>query len=120
MNVISVAKMHDDGCKILFGDHITIIRDNISLCIGRNHQGSFKLFPGLFGPEADTTIILELKRMITKVKHDRNVVMCHKRLAHMKLPNIHNLINSHYMYDMKMVKKMKCVDCEGLKPTLIP
>ena len=34
----------------------------------------------------------------------------------MKLPDIHILINSHYLYDMKMVKKMKCVDCKGLKP----
>ena len=34
----------------------------------------------------------------------------------MKLPDIHILINSHYLYDMKMVKKMKCVDCKGFKP----
>ena len=34
----------------------------------------------------------------------------------MKLLDIHILINSHYLYDMKMVKKMKSVDCKGLKP----
>ena len=38
----------------------------------------------------------------------------------MKLPDIHNLINSHYLYDMKMVKKMKYVDCKGLKPHTRP
>ena len=27
----------------------------------------------------------------------------------MKLPEIHILINSHYLYDMEMVKKMKCL-----------
>ena len=58
--------------------------------------------------------------MITKVKEDRNVVTWHKRLAHMKLPDIHNLINSHYLYGMNMVKKMKCIDCKGLKPHTRP
>ena len=38
----------------------------------------------------------------------------------MKLPDIHNFINSQYLYDMKMVKKMKCVDCMGLKPHTHP
>ena len=73
-----------------------------------------------FGPGANTTTILKLKQMITKAKDDRNAVMWHKRLAHMRLLYIHNLINSHYLYDMKMVKKMKCVDCKGLKPHIFP
>ena len=38
----------------------------------------------------------------------------------MKLANIYILINSHYLYDMKMVKKLKCVDCKGLKPHTRP
>ena len=58
--------------------------------------------------------------MITKVKEHINVVMWHKRLVHIKLLNIHNLINSHYLYDMKMVKKIKYVDCKGLKPHTHP
>ena len=33
----------------------------------------------------------------------------------MKLPEIHILINSHYLYDMKMVKKLKCANCKRLK-----
>ena len=49
--------------------------------------------------------------------------MWNKRLAHMKLSKIHNLINSHYLYDMKMVKKkkkMKYIDFKGLKPHTRP
>ena len=42
--------------------------------------------------------------------------MWYKTLAHIKLPNIHNLINSQYLYDMKMVKKMKYIDFKGLQP----
>ena len=41
--------------------------------------------------------------------------MLHMRLANMKLVDIHILTNSHYLYDMKMVKKLICVDCKGLK-----
>ena len=37
MSVISVVKLHDEGCKILFNDHITIMRENVTLCIGRKH-----------------------------------------------------------------------------------
>ena len=54
--------------------------------------------------------------MITRMKEDQHAVMWHKRLAHMKLVDVHNLISSHYLYDMKMVKKMKCVYYKGLKP----
>ena len=74
------------------------------------------MFPKPVGPKADMFTILELEPIITKVKEDRNAVKWHKRLAHMKLPDIHILINSHYLYDMKMVKKLKCADCNGLKP----
>ena len=66
------------------------------------------------------TTILELKQIITKGTEDRNAIMCHKRLAHMKLLDIHILINSHYLYDIKMVKKLKCVDYKGLKPYTSP
>ena len=38
----------------------------------------------------------------------------------MKLPDIHNLTNSHYLCDMKMVKKMKYVDCKGIQPHTCP
>ena len=79
-----------------------------------------ELFPKPFKPEANTTTILELEQMITKLKEDRNVVIWHNRLTHMKLPDIHNLINSRYLHDMKMVKKMKCVYCKGLKPHTHP
>ena len=34
----------------------------------------------------------------------------------MKLPNIHILMDSDYLFDMKMVKKLKCRDSKGLKP----
>ena len=78
MNVVSVAKLHDKGCKILFDDHVTIMRENVTFCVGRKQQGLFELFP--VGPGAYTTTILELEQMITKVKEDRNVLMWHKRL----------------------------------------
>ena len=120
MDFISVVKLHEEGCKILFDDHITIMRENATLGIGMKQQGLFELFPKPVGPRTNTTTILELEQMITQVKEDRNVVMWHKRLAHMKLPNIYILINSHYLYDMKMVKKMKCADCKGLKPHTCP
>ena len=35
INVISMAKLHEEGCKILFDDHVTIMRENVTLCIGR-------------------------------------------------------------------------------------
>ena len=35
MNVISTAKLHEESGKILFNDHVTIMRDNVTLCIGR-------------------------------------------------------------------------------------
>ena len=38
----------------------------------------------------------------------------------MKLPDIHILINSHYLYDIKMVKKLKYADCKGLKHHTCP
>ena len=41
MNVISVAKVH---AKILFDDHVTIVRENIIIFIGRKHQWLFELF----------------------------------------------------------------------------
>ena len=53
--------------------------------------------------------------MISKVKEDRNAVIWHKRLAHMKLFDIRVLMDSHYLFDMKMVKKLKCADYKGLK-----
>ena len=120
MNFIFVAKLHDERCNILFDDHVTIMRDNVTLCLGRKHQGLFELFPDPFGPRADTTTILKLEQMITKVKEDQNFVTWHKRLAHIKLPDIHNLITSHYLYDIKMMNKMKRVDCKGLKPHTCP
>ena len=33
----------------------------------------------------------------------------------MKLPDIYILIDSHYLYVIKMVKKLKCAYCKGLK-----
>ena len=33
MNVISVAKLHDEGCTILFDNPVTIIRENVTICI---------------------------------------------------------------------------------------
>ena len=75
MNVISVAKFHKEGCKIFFDDHVTIMRDNVTLCIGKKQQWLFELFPELVGPRANKTTILELEQMITKVKEDKNVVM---------------------------------------------
>ena len=38
----------------------------------------------------------------------------------MKLPDIHILINSYYLYDMKMVKKLKCANSKRLKPHTHP
>ena len=35
MNVIYVAKFHKIGCKIFFDDHVTFIRENATLSIGR-------------------------------------------------------------------------------------
>ena len=35
INVISMAKLHEEGCKILFDDHITIMRENVTLCVAR-------------------------------------------------------------------------------------
>ena len=61
MSFIYVSKLQDEGCKILFDDHVTIMRDNVTLCIGRKHQGLFELFPEPFGPRVDTTTILELE-----------------------------------------------------------
>ena len=34
MNIISVAKLDDKGCKILLHDNVTIMREKDSLCIG--------------------------------------------------------------------------------------
>ena len=34
----------------------------------------------------------------------------------MKLFEIRVLMDSYYLFDMKMVMKLKCVDCKGLKP----
>ena len=51
MNIISVAKMHDEGCKILFDDHVTIMRENITLYNGRQHQGLFEFFLSLLDLE---------------------------------------------------------------------
>ena len=70
MNVISMVKSHEEGCKILFDDHITIMRENVTLCVRRKQQGLFELFPKPIGPRADTTTILELEQMVTKVKED--------------------------------------------------
>ena len=97
MNVISVAKLHEEGCKIFFDDHVTTIRENVILSIGRKLQWLFELFPESVGPRADMTTIPELEQIISKVKEDKNATMCNKRLAHMKHSNIHILINSHYL-----------------------
>ena len=70
MNVILIAKLHEEGCKILFDDYITIMRENVTLCIRRKQHGLFELFPDLIGPGADTTTILELEQMIIKEKED--------------------------------------------------
>ena len=58
--------------------------------------------------------------MISMVKEDHNATMWHKRPTHMKLSDIHVLMDSRYLFDMKMVKKLKCVDCKGLKPHTRP
>ena len=75
VNVMSVAKVDDEGCKILLDDHITIIRENIILCIERKLQGLFELFLEPFGPKTDTTTILELERIVNKVKEDKIAIM---------------------------------------------
>ena len=61
MSIISIAKLLDEGCKILFDDHVTIMKGNVTLCIGRKHQGLFELVLEPIGPGADTTTILELE-----------------------------------------------------------
>ena len=68
MNIISIAKLHEEGCKILFDDHVTIMRENVPRCIGRKQQELFELFHEPVGPRVVMTIILELKQMITKAK----------------------------------------------------
>ena len=70
MNIISMANLHEKGYKILFGYHITIMRECVTLCIGRKQQRLFELFPKLIGPGAYTTTIFELEQIITKVKED--------------------------------------------------
>ena len=61
INVISMEKLHEEGYKILFDDHVTIMRENVTLCIGRKQQGLFELLLKPIGPAADTTTILELE-----------------------------------------------------------
>ena len=97
-------------------NNTTIMRENITLCIVTEKQGLYELSPEPIGLGVDKTTIFEFKQMISKVNEDRNAVMWHKRLAHMKLANIHVLMDSHYLFDMKMVKKLKCSYCKGLKP----
>ena len=41
MNVISVAKMHEEDCKVLFDNHVTIMRKNITLYIRMEKQGLY-------------------------------------------------------------------------------
>ena len=68
MNVISMAKLHEEGCKILFDDHVTIMRENVTLCIRRKQQRLFELFLEPVRLGADMATILDLEQMITKVK----------------------------------------------------
>ena len=120
MSVIFVANLHEEGCKVLFDDHVTIIRENITLCVGIKKQGLYELSSEPIGPRADKKTILEFEKMISKVKEDRNACMLHKRLAHMKLFKIHISMDSHYLFDIKIVKKLKCADCKRLKPHSCP
>ena len=115
ISIISVAKLHEEGFKVLFDDHVTIMRENITPCVGREKQRPYEYLE-LIEPRAYKTTILKFEQMISKVKDDHNVVMWHKRLAHMKLPESHVLMDSHYLFNMKMLKKLKCSDCKGLKP----
>ena len=47
MSVISMAKLHEEGCKALFDDHVTIMRENITLSVGMEKQRLYELSPGL-------------------------------------------------------------------------
>ena len=120
MSIISMAKLHEEGCEILFDDHVTILRENITLCVGREKQRLYDSSLEPIGLEVDKTTRIKFELMIPKVKEDQNIVMWHKRLAHMTLADIHILINSHYLYHIKMVNKFKCVDCKRLKPHTHP
>ena len=75
MNVISVAKLHEESCKVLFDDCVTIMRESITLCVGKKQQGLCELFPEPIGPEVDKTTLLEFEQMISKVLEDQNAVM---------------------------------------------
>ena len=65
-----MSKLHEESCKILFDDHVTIMRENITLCIGRENQGLYELFPEPIGLGSNKTNILELEQMISNVKED--------------------------------------------------
>ena len=70
MSVISMAKLHEEGYKIFFDDHVTIMRKNITICVGREQQGLYELLPKAMGPRVDKSTIRELEQMISKMKED--------------------------------------------------
>ena len=43
MSVISMTKLHEEVCKVFFDDHVTIMRENITLFIKKEKQGLLDL-----------------------------------------------------------------------------